>query len=167
MQAMLARGIVPDAITYAAAVEALHAALQHGDCCRLYREAVQKGHFAYLWPMLSKRDRLSCTAKLDLHVCSAALANTVLRCFLEDTLAAPATRRGGTIRVVTGKGLGSGEDGPVLAHSTRAFLVATNGPTITEVPNNAGCFLLLEEDVAAWRSRTRKKFDDAGPSLVR
>ena len=58
------------------------------------------------------------------------------------------------VTVITGKGLGSGDDGPVLKHATRAHLAAIGGPKVTEVPENDGCFKLLRADVEAWLRRS-------------
>ena len=86
---------------------------------------------------------------MDLHDCSAAVACTILSCYLRDVRATPSLAHA-DLSVVTGKGLGSGEGGPVLVHATRAHLVEIDGPHITEVPENAGCFVLRKEDVAEW-----------------
>ena len=56
---------------------------------------------------------------LDLHECSAAVACTVLSCHLQDLRATPPQA---DLVVVTGKGLGSGDEGPVLKRATRAHL---------------------------------------------
>ena len=84
---------------------------------------------------------------MDLHECSAAVACTVLSCHLQDLRATPPQA---DLVVVTGKGLGSGDDGPVLKHATRAHLAEIGGPKITEVPSNDGCFMLLRADVESW-----------------
>jgi pentatricopeptide repeat protein len=142
---MKERGIEPNAYTYNATIEALYAGLQHNECCRLYREATQSGLYAHVWPH---------SLKMDLHGCSAAIACTVLGCYLQDIAAAPLHTGIDTITVVTGKGLGSGADGPVLTHTTRAFLTDILGPTVTAVPTNEGRFLLLKDDLLAWRNET-------------
>ena len=85
---------------------------------------------------------------MDLHSCSAATACTALSCHLQDLRAKPPQV---DLVVVTGKGLGSGDDGPVLKHATRAHLAEIGGPKITEDPKNDGRFMLLREDVDAWR----------------
>ena len=53
----------------------------------------------------------------------------------------------------------SGEDGPVLMHATRAHLAEIGGPCITEVPENAGRFVLRKEDVAAWILKTAQQLE--------
>jgi hypothetical protein len=77
------------------------------------------------------------------------VACTILSCYLHDVRATPSLAQA-DLTVVTGKGLGSGEGGPVLVHATRAHLADIGGPRITEVPENTGRFLLRKEDLAAW-----------------
>ena len=72
-----------------------------------------------------------------------------MSCYLHDVRATPSLAQA-DLSVVTGKGLGSGEGGPVLVHATRAHLAEIGGPHITEVPENTGCFVLRKDDVAAW-----------------
>ena len=139
LEQMAARGVAPGVITYNAAIEALYAGHQHDDCCRLYRQASAGGLF----------ENVRQGNKLDLHDCSAALACTILSCHLHDVRATPSLAHA-DLTVVTGKGLGSGEGGPVLMHATRAHLAEIGGPRITEVPENAGRFVLRKDDVAAW-----------------
>ena len=134
--------VEPDVVTYRATIEALDAAAQHDECCRVYREARRAGHYASVSPRPSE---------MDLHDCSAAVARTILRCFLQDVQAG-VSRAAGDVTVVTGKGLGSGAEGPVLGHAARAFLSESGGPRVTEVPGNAGRFVLRGEDLEAWRA---------------
>ena len=84
---------------------------------------------------------------MDLHGLSEAVACTALSCHLEDLRATPPQS---DLVVVTGKGLGSGDGGPILKDATRAHLVAVGGPKITEVPKNDGRFMLMRADVEAW-----------------
>ena len=140
LEQMAVRGVAPNVISYNAAIEALYAGQQHDDCCRLYRQASAGGLFE---SVRSQRDTM------DLHECSAAVACTILSCYLRDVRATPSLAHA-DLSVVTGKGLGSGEGGPVLLHATRAHLAEIGGPRITEVPENAGRFVLRKDDVAAW-----------------
>jgi hypothetical protein len=77
------------------------------------------------------------------------VACTILSCYLHDVRATPSLAQA-DLTVVTGKGLGSGEGGPVLTQATRAHLAEIGGPRITEVPENTGRFVLRKDDVAAW-----------------
>ena len=88
---------------------------------------------------------------MDLHGCSVAVARTILRCFLQDVQSG-ALQVAGDLTVVTGKGLGSGADGPVLGRAARAFLSENSGPRLTEVPSNTGRFVLRGKHLNAWRA---------------
>ena len=137
---MPARGVMPGVITYNTAIEALFAASQHGACCRVYWEAVERGLYAQVW--------LSQT-KIDLHSLSAAVACTVLSCLLHELCTTPSLAQTDFV-VVTGKGLNSGAGGAVLMHATVAHLADVLGPRATEEPRNPGCFRLRKGDLAAW-----------------
>jgi pentatricopeptide repeat protein len=150
LKEMAARGVALNVVSYSAAIETLYAGHQHDDCCRLYREATAGGLF----------ESVRQGNKLDLHGCSAAMACTILSCYLHDVRTTPSLALA-DLTVVTGKGLGSGEGGPVLVHATRAHLVEIGGPYITEVPENAGRFVLRKEDVAEWIQQQAQELREA------
>ena len=140
LDVMPARGVMPGVITYNTAIEALFAASQHGACCRVYWEAVERGFYAQVWPSQTK---------IDLHGLSAAVACTVLSCLLHELCTTPSLAQTDFV-VVTGKGLNSGAGGAVLMHATVAHLADVLGPRATEEPRNPGCFRLRKGDLAAW-----------------
>jgi len=54
------------------------------------------------------------------------------------------------IGVITGKGLGSGLDGPVLVTGVPQFLSDFSGPRTTRVKGNEGRFLITKESLSNW-----------------
>ena len=89
---------------------------------------------------------------LDLHGASKRVSNVADRCFLEEF------RSGRQIlndmAIVTGRGNNSA-GAPVLLTSVRSFLRKRDGPAITEVASNPGCFILTEGSIKEWLSKTR------------
>ena len=84
---------------------------------------------------------------------SAASANAVLDMTLHEI--ASGERSLGDLSVITGQGRRSGSEGPVLMHSTRAFLREQFDPPleITDIPSNPGRFLLEATTIQNWVER--------------
>eukprot|EP00613_Pedinella_sp_CCMP2098_P001087 CAMPEP_0171640052 /NCGR_PEP_ID=MMETSP0990-20121206/30153_1 /TAXON_ID=483369 /ORGANISM="non described non described, Strain CCMP2098" /LENGTH=102 /DNA_ID=CAMNT_0012214055 /DNA_START=413 /DNA_END=718 /DNA_ORIENTATION=- len=85
---------------------------------------------------------------IDLHECSSAVAQTILRLTLEELDSG--ARTSCDIIVITGRGNRSGEGGAVLPDEVRSFLIEYGGPEITEIPQNPGCFLLTLDSIVKW-----------------
>lgn len=95
-----------------------HAESQNGDGLRFHRPAVGRKALRRL-----SRGGFSVQAETDLHGMTVAEAREVLRDFLDDARA-----RGYTcVRVVHGKGLGSGTRGPVLKRKVDHWLRQWDG----------------------------------------
>ena len=85
---------------------------------------------------------------VDLHDCSFAESWAVMVLLLQELKGG--AREVADITVVTGQGKNS-EGGPVLLTEVRSLLVGRlPGPAITEVPGNAGRFVLTRESIFQW-----------------
>ena len=84
---------------------------------------------------------------LPLAVACILLTDSLLQVLREKTFNEPSFRE---IVVVTGKGLGSGPDGPVLRTGVPQFLRDTFGPEILLVERNEGRFHLSQKALRTW-----------------
>ena len=141
---MEGRGLKPGVITFSACIDALHTAAQFEEARFLMLKARSRDFFPLAWRSASK---------IDLHDCSSAVAQTILRLTLEELNSGARTPC--DITVITGRGNRSGEGGAVLPDQVRSFLIEYGGPEITEVPRNPGCFLLTRDSVIKWASFTK------------
>uniref|UniRef100_A0A7S2BL41 Smr domain-containing protein n=1 Tax=Octactis speculum TaxID=3111310 RepID=A0A7S2BL41_9STRA len=76
-----------------------------------------------------------------------SVARVIIRKFLDDIRSRGHKPK--NVIVVTGKGTRSA-GAPVLQQSVHSFLVEIDGPVITEVPSNPGCFILTKKSIADW-----------------
>ena len=84
-----------------------------GDSLNFYRTAVGRRGFRKL-----ARGKYAIQAELDLHGMTVAEAREALRAFLETSLARGLT----CVRIIHGKGLGSGQAGPILKRKVDVWL---------------------------------------------
>jgi pentatricopeptide repeat protein len=133
------RGVKPDVITFSACIEALHAASRFEEAVDFMTIARNQGFYS----------SVSCSAtKVDLHDCSVAVAQTIMRLFLSELKSG--SRPPIDMIIVTGRGIGSGEKGAVLPQEVRSFLIENGGPALTEVPRNPGRFVLTQVSIINW-----------------
>ena len=118
---------------------------RHSDALCLVRRAQD----ARLFPTFARQN----SRTWDLHSFSLAVASMLLA----DSLLTVAKQevpkissKFESIVVVTGKGLGSGPEGPVLREGVPQFLRETFGPEIVFDERNEGIFLLSQESLRAW-----------------
>ena len=116
------------------------------------KQGIVQGYFQ-AWETEVKLDLHLATTNADGGACTASVANALLY----DTLCeyAEGTREiQGDLEVVTGRGRGSGSDGPVLTTSTRAFLTTIMDPPleIQDHPTNAGSFTVPAASLLKWAS---------------
>jgi pentatricopeptide repeat domain-containing protein 1 len=132
-------GVRPNVITFSACIEALHAASRFEEAVDFMTIARSQGFYSSAWRSASK---------VDLHDCSVAVAQTIMRLFLSELKSG--NRSPIEVVIITGRGIGSGEKGAVLPQEVRSFLIENDGPKSTEVPRNPGCFVLTKESILKW-----------------
>jgi pentatricopeptide repeat protein len=138
LDSMQDRGLEPNAVTMRVAVEALHANAQYDRAMAVVDDFTSLGVLANVW--LSK-------TKIDLHECSAAVAQAVMSCLLRDLSAGK--REVCNILVITGRGNRSNGEA-TLPKKVRSYFTSAVGPAISEVPGNPGCFQLKKRDISNW-----------------
>jgi len=140
------RGLEPNVITYSAAIEALPVS-ELGKARDVLKKAIAEGYFQ-VW----KSER---TFDLHLgrihHSATASVANALLYPTLCE-YAEGSRRIQGDLEVVTGRGRGSGKNGPILPTSTRTFLMEVIDPPleIRNDPKNTGKFMVTAKSLTEW-----------------
>ena len=129
-------GIEPNVISYDAAIVACFVAKQYSEALSLGRQGRKGG----LYPIFPIRSSLIWDLhSLPLAVACTLLTDSLLQVLHERSFEEPSVRN---IAIVTGKGLGSGTDGPVLRSAVPKFLQETSGPKILLDGENEGRFHL-------------------------
>jgi pentatricopeptide repeat protein len=141
---MQSRGIDPNEITYNATIAACFNAERYSEALNLASRAQEQRCFPnFTNPKLSI---------LDLHGLSLASSCMVVVDSLLSAIDIKRHERSAVrdITIVTGKGIGSGPDGPVLVSGVPQFLRDCSGPEITLVEANEGCFVITKGALQVW-----------------
>ena len=150
-QEMRNNGIQSDVISYKTIIGVCFNSCKYKEALELLQEGQSNGHF----PKFSQQR----SGTWDLHgfplSVSCMLLYEALQFLVETKSQDPLSFR--QIIVVTGKGLGSGPEGPVLQRGVPNFLTEISGPKITRIEGNDGAFLLHMESLQDWSRSTKLK----------
>ena len=143
-------GEEPNAITYSAAIIACFNSSKYQEAVSLTAEAQSLGKL----PLFSIESAVWDLHELTLPTACMAVSKGLLSLKQDN----------GSLRdivVVTGKGKGSGEKGPVLKEGIPIFLSDNFGPLTTADAVNDGCFWLLGGSLEKWlASDDFKRFEE-------
>jgi len=148
---MQSRGTEPTEVTYSAAITACFNRGRYREACDLFEGAQRKGHYPNF--------ALQATAEWDLHgfdlpESCMLLAQALISAMQSKSYELPSF---GDIVVITGKGHGSGPEGPVLQKYVPRFLRDCSGPEITRIEGNDGAFAISHESLRDWYDSSRWK----------
>ena len=143
LQEMANCGIEPEVISYNAAIEACFGSEKYSEALSLVRRALETGHYPIFWKQKSP--------KWDLHGFPFAVAcMLIVESLIKTTQDSLANALIGDIIIVTGKGLGSGNEGPVLRTKVPEFFREVQGPILEPVEGNEGRFLIKQMALQMW-----------------
>ena len=139
---MQQRRLEPDVISFNAAISACEKSFHHREADDLYQKAGIAGFYSHFV--------ISDLNQLDLHGASQELANVIVRNFLKKLRSGCQSAE--DFVIITGQGHNSA-GAPVLRTSVRSYLREVDGPTISEVSSNPGCFILKKVSIEEWLSK--------------
>jgi len=147
--------IEPDVITYNAVIAACFASKRFSIALKIAKFAQGKGHYH----MLAEEKSLEWDLHdLQLAVSCMLIADSLLSIVRMRTIESSPFQ---DITVITGKGLGSGPEGPVLVTGVPRFLSVFSGPQITSIEGNEGRFLITKKSLESWSESSEfDRFND-------
>ena len=146
---MKTHGIEPNIINYSAIIGACFNSRKYEEAFKQLQEGQSNGRF----PKFAQQR----SSIWDLHgfslPVSCMLLYEALKVLLETKSHDPSSLI--QMTVITGKGLGSGTEGPVLQRGVPNFLAEISGPKITRIEGNNGAFHLRAESLQLWSRSTK------------